>query len=143
MLKDEKVEKIINLVIAEVEKELNDSKISSITKTVSLSVFRNKLPESINLCRVFILRADAKSKVERHTNSFQRTLTWKGNGETKVLENDKWTLYRTKSAGINLEDRWISVPANIWHQPISGNKNWITVTFHTASENEIIDEYTN
>ncbi len=40
-----------------------------------------------------------------------------------------------------LELRWASLSENIWHQPVSGNEDWVVLTFHTASEMELIDEY--
>ena len=107
ILKENSVVKTINSVVLEAEKELNNLHIPSVTKTVPLKIFQNKLPEFINLCRVFILRANTKSKIERHTNSFQRTMTWKGSGETKILENNKWILAYKKSSDGNLAESMV------------------------------------
>ena len=142
VLKLSYITELINTTVLEAEEDLYNSKLPSITKTVPLKIFEDKLPNFINLCRVFILCANTESKIERHTNSFQRTMSWKGFGKTKVLTGNEWMLHESRaSKDANLESRWLSVPSDTWHQPISGDKNWATVTFHTAGENEIIDEY--
>ena len=40
-----------------------------------------------------------------------------------------------------LELWWASLSENIWHLPVSGNEDWVVLTFHTASVVELIDEY--
>lgn len=112
-----------------------------VTKAVSVYLFKDKLPKEINLCRIFILPANTKSKIEKHINSFQRTVTIAGSGDTKILKNNIWISNIRSADGKAIEDRWLSVPENTWHQPISGKEDWITVTFHTAYEEGIIDEY--
>lgn len=115
--------------------------VATVTKNVSLSLFKKKLPKQINLCRIFVLRANTASKVERHINSFQRTVTILGSGDTKILNNNVWVSNVRTADGKTIKDRWLSVPENTWHQPISKKEDWVTVTFHTARESEIIDEY--
>ncbi len=132
--------KIMKFLIPLVEEARNE-KYFPVTKTVLLSLFENKLPKQINLCRIFILGANTKSKIEKHKNSFQRTVTIFGLGDTKVLNNNIWVSNIRKADGKTIKDRWLSVLENTWHQPISGQEDWITVTFHTASEDQIIDEY--
>lgn len=131
---------IVNLLMPLIE-EAKNGKGLPVTKNVSFSVFQQKLPKQINLCRIFILPANTKSKTEKHTNSFQRTVTIVGSGETKILNNNIWVSNVRTARGKTIEERWLSVPENTWHQPISGTEDWITVTFHTASEKDIIDEY--
>ena len=132
--------KIIRFIIPLIE-EAKSEKCFPVTKTVPLSLFENKLPKQINQCRIFILGANTKSKIERHTNSFQRTVTIFGSGDTKVLINNIWVSNIRRADGKTIEDRWLSVPENTWHQPISGKEDWITVAFHTASEGQIVDKY--
>ncbi|MBI3591043.1 MAG: hypothetical protein HY094_06685 [Candidatus Melainabacteria bacterium] len=132
--------KIMKFLIPLVEEARNE-KCFPVTKNVPLSLFEQKLPKQINLCRIFILPANTTSKIERHTNSFQRTVTVVGSGETKILNNNIWVSNVRTARGKTIEERWLSVPENTWHQPISGTEDWITITFHTALENEIIDEY--
>ena len=141
LLKKEGIVSLITPIINEIKKELEQKKVVSITKNIPVKSFGNELPTSINLCRLFILKANTKSTVERHTNSYQRTYTLHGKGNTKIFENNVWESTVRKSSGSSIEDRWLSVPENTWHQPISFSDDWITITFHTASESEIIDEY--
>ena len=141
ILKDESIRKIIGMILSKAKEKLLQGTSISIVETIPLSVFGGKLPKEINLCRLFILKANTKSKIERHTNSYQRTLTLYGEGDTKILENSMWKSNVRKSSGGSMEDRWLSVPENTWHQPIALSSDWVTVTFHTASESGIIDEY--
>ncbi len=131
----------INEAISNVTIELTKSNFTSITKNISIDKFNGLLPNQIKLCRIFALKANIKSKVERHTNSPQRTFTYIGEGDTKILENNIWKSNVKKNVGSSIDDRWLSVPENTWHQPIALSNDWITITFHTASEDEIIDEY--
>jgi hypothetical protein len=40
-----------------------------------------------------------------------------------------------------LEKRWISIPQNVWHQPvISKEADWVVVSFHTVPAQELIEE---
>ena len=141
LLKKKNIISLIAPIINEVKKELEQKQVVSITKNIPVESFGSELPASINLCRLFILKANTKSKIERHTNSYQRTYTLYGEGDTKIFENNVWKSNVRKSSGSSIEDRWLSVPDNTWHQPISFSDGWITITFHTASESEIIDEY--
>ena len=121
--------------------ELEQKEVVSITENIPLEIFGDDLPASINLCRLFILKANTKSKIEKHVNSYQRTFSYFGEGNINILENRTWKSNIRKSSGSLINDRWLSVPENTWHQPIALSTDWITVTFHTASENKIIDEY--
>ena len=140
-LEDESIRKTIDLALSRAKERFTQNTVPSMTETIPLSVFGDKLPNEINLCRLFILKANTKSKIERHTNSYQRTYTLCGKGDTKIFENNAWKLNVRKSSGSSIEDKWLSVPENTWHQPISFSDDWITITFHTASEREIVDEY--
>ena len=141
LLKKKDTIDLITPIINEVKKELEQKKIVSVTKNIPVESFSSELPTSINLCRLFILKANTKSKIERHTNSHQRTYTLYGKGDTKIFENNVWKSNVRKSSGNSIEDKWLSVPENTWHQPIALLDDWITITFHTASESEIVDEY--
>ena len=40
-----------------------------------------------------------------------------------------------------LEQRWISIPQNVWHRPIVGaDTDWTVVSFHTVPAGELIEE---
>lgn len=47
-----------------------------------------------------------------------------------------------RSAVIDLNQLWDVVPMNTWHFPeASAESDWYTVTFHSASSTDIVDEY--
>ena len=40
-----------------------------------------------------------------------------------------------------LEQRWISIPQNVWHRPVIPKEaNWTVVSFHTVPAEELIEE---
>jgi hypothetical protein len=40
-----------------------------------------------------------------------------------------------------LEQRWISIPRNVWHRPVVGkDDDWAVVSFHTVVADELIEE---
>ena len=44
-------------------------------------------------------------------------------------------------AAAPLERRWISIPKNIWHRPVtSKGEDWVVVSFHTVAAEELIEE---
>ena len=141
LLTNESIKKTLDPMISTTKKKFTKGSTLSITETIPLSLFADELPKEISLCRLFILKANTKSKIERHTNSYQRTFTLYGEGDTKILENNIWKSNIRRSSGTSIDERWLSVPGNIWHQPIALSTDWVTVTFHTASESEIIDVY--
>jgi hypothetical protein len=43
-----------------------------------------------------------------------------------------------------LEQRWISIPQNVWHLPVVGaDADWTVVSFHTVPAEELIEEKPN
>ena len=120
----------------------NDPERLTAAVQVSLSVFGDNLPSEIKSCRVFALRAGLASRTECHPNSHQRMLSLAGTGEIKVFDGlEPHTVSLRSDRGGPLELRWGSLQENIWHQPIAGPKDWVVLTFHTAIEAELIDEY--
>ena len=120
-----------------------------------ISHFSDKLSEEqkgmIGLCRVFILHAGCKMpRPEIHRNSIQRLVSYTGEGaihsaakggvdmnfkECAIVSPDKNNLS-------DFDKSWDVVPENTWHYPVAGEReDWFTVTFHSASEADIIDEY--
>ncbi len=132
---------LINESVSNIKRELSQKGSISITKTIPVGTLNGLLPSQIKLCRIFALKANTKSKIERHANSYQRTYTLCGEGDTKIFKNNVWKSNVRKSSGNSIKDKWLSVPENTWHQPIALSDDWVTITFHTASESEIIDEY--
>jgi hypothetical protein len=122
---------------------------------VDIEPFRKLLPkhlqEHINLCRVFLLKAGCRlPSLEVHRNSIQRLVSFKNRGAIHIADSNqpgkvfwKHELVSPEEGTISkLSDHWNIVPANTWHYPeASPAGDWCTVTFHSASSAEIIDEY--
>jgi hypothetical protein len=110
-------------------------------ETVPLSTFDPGLPETIRSSWVFILRDGAVTGAERHPNSHQRTLSWRGAGDLMTLSGDRWTSHRLASDGrAPLGKRWATIPAGTWHQAVVRGGHWVVLSFHTALAEDLIEE---
>jgi hypothetical protein len=120
---------------------------------VPLTVFGNSLPKEIRSGWIFVLRAGVDTGAERHPNSHQRMLTIGGTGDMKIdiqsAKNDvasgseiKWqSNVLIDDPNASLEQRWISIPPNVWHRPvIPTGADWVVVSFHTVPATELIEE---
>ena len=120
---------------------------------VELETFGEQLPAAIHSGWVFILRAGVDTGAERHPNSHQRMMTFDGIGDMKIdatgIPNEveaeseiAWHSYKLISdPKAPLERRWISIPRNIWHRPITAKEaDWVVVSFHTVPAAELIEE---
>ena len=106
-----------------------------------LEVYGPGLPSVIRSSWVFGLRAGATTGAERHSNSHQRMLSYKGNGDFQVWTGDRWRSHHLVSDPcVAAECRWISIPPGVWHQAVVGGRDWLVVPFHTAPEDELIEE---
>lgn len=109
---------------------------------VELELFPSNLPPTIRSCRVFVLRAASKTSIERHTNSYQRVVSFSGPGSIRTLSRDGWISHKLSSdRSLPLDRRWHGVGENVWHQPMAGPENWVAIAFHTAPADELQDEY--
>ena len=84
---------------------------------IPLEVFDN-LPAEIKSSWVFVLRAGTNTGPERHPNSHQRMMSFAGGGDLQTGELDVWksNVLRSDPAA-QWEQRWVSIPPNVWHQP--------------------------
>ena len=112
--------------------------------------------DPVRLCRLFLLRRGARMATpERHCNSVQRLVSWRGCGRIhqgapgEGPDGVRPREIRSPSgltAGGSLHDRelyacWDIVAAGVWHYPeASAERDWATVTFHSADDGEIVDE---
>ncbi|MDE2796313.1 MAG: hypothetical protein OXL34_15960 [Gemmatimonadota bacterium] len=112
--------------------------------------------DPVRLCRLFLLRRGARMATpERHRNSVQRLVSWRGCGRIhQAAPGDGPASVRPReirsptepSAGGSANDQelyacWDIVPAGVWHYPeASVERDWATVTFHSAGEDQIVDE---
>lgn len=145
ILKSKDLRAKIDLIVTEVEQKLAGQPDELLTyEPIPLSIYGEALPDCIRSSWVFILRAETITGAERHPNSHQRMMSYRGTGDMQTMSDDRWQsnfLVSDKDAGI--EKRWVSIPTNVWHQPVVGKENWAVVAFHTVLDNELIEERPN
>lgn len=111
---------------------------------VPLSMFEGNLMPEFRSCWVFILRAGTNTGAERHPNSHQRMMSFECSGDLQVradLESSWQSNVLISDPKAPLERRWISIPQNIWHQPVvPQGGDWVVVSFHTVPAEELIEE---
>ncbi len=138
----ESVRAVIDSLVPRVEQKLEkDSEALLAWEPVPLDTYGEDLPDMIRSSWVFIVRAQAESGAERHPNSHQYMMSYKGSGDLQVMTDKKWDsnlLVSDPEEGI--ESRWVSIPPYTWHQAVSSKENWVVVSFHTAPEDELIEE---
>jgi hypothetical protein len=135
--------------------EQDDYSLPFSSYNIPISQFSAQMTEEqqgmVSLCRVFILRAGCKMpRPEIHRNSIQRLVSYKGQGSIfsatpgGVDRNFSECAISSPShdGSSSIDSSWDLVPENTWHFPMAGkNEDWFTVTFHSANEADIIDEY--
>jgi hypothetical protein len=153
-VRSQKVRTRIERTIGRVRDELSQKPEALMTwEPIPLETFGDQLPPSIRSAWIFVLRAGADTGAERHPNSHQRMMTYQGTGDMKIdiksAKNDvereteiQWRSNILISDGdAPLEQRWISIPRNIWHRPvIPKGAEWVVVSFHTVPASELIEE---
>lgn len=108
---------------------------------VPLDLYGVALPSEIRSSWVFVLRPGVTTGAERHPNSRQRMMSWSGHGDFQVHDGTRWMSHRLVSDPSSpLEQRWISIPADTWHQGVVGEQDWFVVSFHTVAAEELIEE---
>jgi hypothetical protein len=120
---------------------------------IALTLFGDALPAAIHSGWVFILRADTNTGAERHPNSHQRMMSFEGTGnmQTDAESTDRsarapfdiaWkSNVLVSDTEASLEQRWISIPQNVWHRPvIPKGVDWVVVSFHTVPAKQLIEE---
>ena len=108
--------------------------------------------DQVRLCRLFLLRRGARMAVpERHCNSVQRLVSYLGSGSIHQgvpgggpVGLGARAICSPGAADSDLARHWDIGPAGVWHFPeADGGEDWATVTFHSAADNEIVDELWN
>ncbi|MBX7150338.1 hypothetical protein K1X84_01770 [bacterium] len=133
--------RVIDEIAERVEQQLLSNEKSLMAwEPVPLDVY-GSLPDLIRSSWVFILRANADTGAERHPNSHQRALSYRGFGSFRIMENDLWVSHSIVDQREKpIDERWVSIPVNGWHHPIAGSENWVIVSFHTVLAEELIEE---
>jgi hypothetical protein len=118
-----------------------------------LEIFGRDLPGALRSAWIFVLRAGVDTGAERHPNSHQRMLTFAGAGDMKIdvkgaaneVSNESEIEWKSNilmsDPKAPLEQRWISIPQNVWHRPVTAEvADWVVVSFHTVPATELIEE---
>jgi hypothetical protein len=117
---------------------LGDEMLRLAWEPVPLDAYRG-LPDEIQSSWVFVLRAGTSTGAERHPNSIQRVMSFRGRADLQTWEG-RWRSNQL-GGGDALADRWLTIPQNVWHRPvIAPGYDWIVVSFHTATDTELIEE---
>jgi hypothetical protein len=129
-------------VIQRVEEALRNDPIAMMSwEPIPLNLFKQPLPAEIKSSWVFNLRKNSTTGAERHPNSIQRMMSYKGHGDFQTKPGVEWESNMLESNfDAEIEKRWISIPTSVWHQGIVGDENWIVISFHTAEVSELIEE---
>jgi hypothetical protein len=143
ILRTETVREQIRPIVERVRIELTGKKEALMTwEPIALTVFGRALPPEIRSAWVFVLRAGADTGAERHPNSHQRMMSFEGSGDMQTGQPGRWqSNVLISDPEAPLEQRWISIPQNVWHRPvISAAADWVVVSFHTVLAEELIEE---
>jgi hypothetical protein len=143
ILRSENVREQIPPIMEQVRMELTRKKNALMAwEPIPLSIFGGALPPEIRSAWVFVLRAGADTGAERHPNSHQRMMSFEGRGDLQTGELGQWqSNVLISDLEAPLEQRWISIPQNIWHRPVVGrDADWTVVSFHTVVADQLIEE---
>jgi hypothetical protein len=146
LLRSEAIRAQIRPVVEQVARELARNQNARMAwQPIPLTVYGDALPSSIQSSWVFILRAGATTGAERHPNSHQRMMSFQESGDMQTGGDGRWqSNVLVSDPNAVLERRWISIPANVWHQVVvPDNHDWVVVSFHTVPAHELIEERPN
>ena len=133
----------IDPIVERVQKKLDGDPAAFLAwEPVPLVVYRGQLPDFIKSSWVFILRAGAASGAERHPNSQQRMMSYRGRADFPTGGEGSWKSHVLESdPSLPLERRWVSIPVNVWHQAVvPPGDDWVVLSFHTVPDRELIEE---
>jgi hypothetical protein len=109
-------------------------------RSIQLDAY-DRLPEGIASSWIFALKAGCSSGAERHPNSIQRVMSFRGSADMQIWGGQGWMSNVLNSDPAEpLERRWLSIPRSVWHRPVMRDEDWVVVSFHTASDRELIEE---
>src|SRR5881409_233253 len=87
----EEVRAQIYSIVERVRTELARNKKAQMTwEPIPLTIYGGALPSGIRSAWVFILRAGTATGAERHPNSRQRTMSYRGAGDLQVRLGGRW-----------------------------------------------------
>ena len=152
IVRSEPVQAQIRPVVERVRSDLARKSDALMTwEPIALETF--DAPASIRSGWIFILRSGVDTGAERHPNSHQRMMTLAGTGDMKIdatgkpqdVKADSEIVWQSNvlvsDPTMPLEQRWVSIPKNVWHRPvIPKGADWVVVSFHTVPADELIEE---
>jgi L-amino acid N-acyltransferase YncA len=145
LLQSDAVRAGLEPIVERVERDLaRDEGAAMAWESIPLSIYGEGLPPLVRSSWVFILRAGATTGAERHPNSHQRMMSFRGTGDLQTGGEGQWQsnpLVSERDA--DLERRWASIPVNVWHQAVVSKSDWVVVSFHTVPAHELIEERPN
>jgi len=141
-VRNEAARAAIAAIVARVEETMRlDPEATEAWEPIPLAVYDEPLPDEIRSSWVFILRAGMASGAEKHPHSRQRMTSWQGGGDFRVHDGARWRSHDlTSDPDAPLSRRWISIPADTWHQGVVGERDWVVVSFHTVPAAELVEE---
>ena len=141
-VRSETIRPKIEAIVARVEQQLREEPADVLAwEPIPLDWYTARLPESIRSSWVFILRANTTTGAERHPNSHQRMMSYRGSGDFQTRPEGDWLSHQlTSDPTAPIAERWISIPPHVWHQGVVPGESWVVVSFHTVAEHELIEE---
>jgi quercetin dioxygenase-like cupin family protein len=133
---------LLNKIAEQTEQKLDRNPDSPMAwEPLSLNIYGSNLPGVIRSSWLFAIRAQNITGKERHPNSHQHMMSYRGSGNLQVWDGKRWHSHNLISDGVTqLKERWVSIPMNTWHQAIAAKENWIVISFHTVSVDDLIEE---
>ncbi len=142
VLRSTSVRSQIDLIVSRVERRLAvDASGVMAWEPIPLAIYGVALPDGIRSSWVFILRGHSTSGAERHPNSHQRVVAYRGTGDLQIWTDERWSSNGlVDDTDAPMKQRWASIPADVWHQAVVADRDWVVVSFHTVPANELIEE---
>ena len=110
-------------------------------EAIPLELYGPGLPDDVRSSWMFVLRRGVTTGAERHPNSRQRMVSWKGSGDFQVHDGPGWRSHQLVSdPRAPWEQRWLSIPPETWHQGVVGPEDWLVVSFHTVPAEALVEE---
>ena len=110
-------------------------------ETIALDRFSPPLPAEIRSAWIFTLGAGVATGAERHSNSHQRSLAYRGSGAVRTRSDAAWQSVPLSSDPVGpIEARWASIPAGVWHEWVVGEEELTVLSFHTVPAAELVEE---
>ncbi len=140
--RQESVSIIIDSIVVRVEQKLaQDTEALLAWEPVPLATYGGELPDMLHSSWVFVARAETNTGAERHPNSCQRMMSYRGSGDLQIWTGVRWrSNLLTSDPEEQIERRWISIPPNVWHRAAVPKENWVVLSFHTVPEDELTEE---